>query len=129
VIIELGLCGDQSRQINHLAARQGFGEGQPASSGNRQVCWCKIQWLGWHGAPVIGMRVLVIEDDRKAAELLVMGLREKGIVVDVASTGEAGGEMAGVNTYGVIVLDWLLPDKDGIFVCRDLRCEGSRRRS
>jgi DNA-binding response OmpR family regulator len=70
------------------------------------------------------MRILVIEDDRKAAELLATGLREEGLVVDVASTGEAGDEMASVNTYGVIVLDWLLPDRDGIVVCRDLRRRG-----
>ncbi len=70
------------------------------------------------------MRILVIEDDRKAAELLATGLREEGLVVDVASTGEAGDEMASVNTYAAIVLDWLLPDKDGVDVCRDLRRRG-----
>jgi DNA-binding response OmpR family regulator len=67
------------------------------------------------------MRILVIEDDRKAAELLATGLREDGLVVDVASPGEAGDEMASVNTYAAIVLDWLLPDKNGVGVCRDLR--------
>jgi len=70
------------------------------------------------------MRILVIEDDRKAAELLAAGLREEGLIVDVASTGEAGDEMASVNTYAVIVLDWLLPDRDGLDVCRGLRNRG-----
>lgn len=70
------------------------------------------------------MRILVIEDDTKAARLLVKGLQEEGFVVDVAHTGETGDEMASVNTYAVILLDWLLPDKDGIAVCRDLRVRG-----
>ena len=67
------------------------------------------------------MRVLLIEDDRKAAKLLAKGLQEEGFVVDVASTGEDGEEQASVNDYDVIVLDWLLPGKDGLTVCRALR--------
>jgi len=50
------------------------------------------------------MRVLLIEDDRKAAKLLAKGLHEEGFVVDVAPTGEAGEEQAFVNEYDVIVL-------------------------
>jgi DNA-binding response OmpR family regulator len=70
------------------------------------------------------MRILVIEDDRKAARLLAEGLQEERFVVDVAHSGEAGDEMASVNDYDVIVLDWVLPDRDGILVCRDLRERG-----
>ncbi len=70
------------------------------------------------------MRVLIIEDDRKAARLLAKGLQEERFVVDIAYSGEAGDEMASVNDYDVIVLDWLLPDKEGIVVCRDLRSRG-----
>jgi DNA-binding response OmpR family regulator len=67
------------------------------------------------------MRVLLIEDDRKAAKLLAKGFQEEGFVVDVAPTGEVGEEQAAVNEYDVIVLDWLLPGKDGIAVCQALR--------
>jgi DNA-binding response OmpR family regulator len=67
------------------------------------------------------MRLLVIEDDRKAAKLLAKGLQEEGFVVDLAATGEEGEEQAAVNEYDVIVLDWLLPGKDGIAVCGALR--------
>jgi len=67
------------------------------------------------------MRVLLIEDDVKAARLLTKGLQEEGFVVDVAPSGEVGEEQASVNEYDVIVLDWLLPGKDGITVCRELR--------
>ena len=67
------------------------------------------------------MRVLLIEDDRKAAKLLAKGLEEEGFVIDVALTGEAGEEQAAMTEYDVIVLDWLLPGKDGLAVCRALR--------
>ena len=70
------------------------------------------------------MRVLVVEDDQEAARLLARGLREEGGVVDVAHSGETGDEMASVNSYDAIVLDWLLPDRDGIAVCRSLRASG-----
>src|SRR3989441_2142221 len=67
------------------------------------------------------MRLLLIEDDRKAARVLAKGLQEEGFVVDLAPTGEDGEEQATVNEYDVIVLDWLLPGKDGLAVCRALR--------
>jgi DNA-binding response OmpR family regulator len=67
------------------------------------------------------MRLLLIEDDRKAARLLVRGLQEEGFVVDVAVTGEEGEAQATFSEYDVIVLDWLLPGQDGLAVCRGLR--------
>jgi two-component system, OmpR family, response regulator len=70
------------------------------------------------------VRILLIEDDAKAARLLAKGLQEERFVVDIASSGGAGDEMAGTNDYDVIVLDWLLPDREGIVVCRDLRSRG-----
>jgi DNA-binding response OmpR family regulator len=70
------------------------------------------------------MRALIIEDDQKAARLLARGLREERFSVDVAHSGNDGDEMARVTNYDVIVLDRLLPDKDGIDLCRDLRERG-----
>jgi DNA-binding response OmpR family regulator len=67
------------------------------------------------------MRILLIDDDQKLTRLLVKGLEEERFLVDVAHTGGSGDEMASVNHYEVIVLDWLLPDRDGLAVCRDLR--------
>ena len=67
------------------------------------------------------MRVLLVEDDRKAARLVAKGLREEGFIVDIASSGEDGEEQAMVNEYSVIVLDWLMPSKDGLAVCGTLR--------
>ena len=70
------------------------------------------------------MRILLVEDDRKAARLISKGLGEAGFVVDVAHSGEDGDEMTGGADYAVIVLDWRLPGKDGITLCRDLRARG-----
>jgi DNA-binding response OmpR family regulator len=70
------------------------------------------------------MRILIVEDDRKAARLLAKGLAEAGFLVDVAYSGEQGDEMADALDYDVIVLDWRLPGKDGITLCRDLRARG-----
>jgi DNA-binding response OmpR family regulator len=70
------------------------------------------------------MRILLVEDDRKAARLLSKGLREEGFVVDVAHSGEEADETADVKDYDAIILDWLLPGKDGVTVCRDLRARG-----
>src|SRR6185312_9472632 len=71
------------------------------------------------------MRVLLIEDDRKAARLLSKGLQEEGFVVDIAATGEGGEEQAALNEYDLVILDWLLPGRDGLTVCRALRASGN----
>jgi DNA-binding response OmpR family regulator len=70
------------------------------------------------------MRILLVEDDAKAARVLTKGLREEGLVVDTARSGEEADELASLNEYDLIVLDWLLPGKDGLQVCRDLRGRG-----
>jgi len=72
------------------------------------------------------MRLLLVEDDKKAARVLSRGFVEEGFIVDVAHSGDVGDELATTNRYDVIVLDWLLPRKDGLVVCRDLRGRGVR---
>jgi len=72
------------------------------------------------------MRILLIEDDHKAARLLARGLQEEGFVVDVVHTAEEGDEEAFVTAYDLIVLDWMLPGKDGLTLCRDLRQRGCK---
>ena len=69
------------------------------------------------------MRLLLIEDDKKAARVLKQGLEEEGFVVDVAASGDAGEEQAAINHYDLILLDWLLQGRPGIEVCRDLRAQ------
>ena len=72
------------------------------------------------------MRILLIDDDRKAARLLSGGLQEEGFVVDIVHSAEEGDEQAFVVDYDVIVLDWMLPGKDGLALCGDLRRRGSQ---
>lgn len=70
------------------------------------------------------MRLLVVEDEVKVANFLKRGMEEAGHVVDVAHTGEDGEYYASLNNYDVMILDVMLPDKDGRQVCRDLRSKG-----
>ena len=67
------------------------------------------------------MKILLIEDEKRVANFVERGLKEERYVVDVASNGEQGLFLAETNTYDLIILDIMLPDKDGITVCRELR--------
>ncbi|MFI6086054.1 winged helix-turn-helix domain-containing protein [Streptomyces sp. NPDC051217] len=70
------------------------------------------------------MRILVVEDDRRMADLLRMGLVDEGYAVDVAHNGVRGVELGLENPYDAIVLDVLLPGLDGYRVCARLREAG-----
>lgn len=70
------------------------------------------------------MRVLVIEDNPKMAAAIQKGLREHGFAVDVSNTGFEGEELAASGSHDVILLDLMLPDRDGVDVCRNLRRRG-----
>lgn len=72
------------------------------------------------------MRILVIEDEKKIASFIQRGLKEEHYAVDVAYDGEQGLYLAEVNMYNLIVLDIMLPGKDGIFICRELRKKSVR---
>jgi DNA-binding response OmpR family regulator len=67
------------------------------------------------------MRVLVVEDERRLASIIKRGLIEEGYAVDAVYDGEEAQYMAETTTYDIIVLDIMLPKKDGIAVCKDLR--------
>ena len=70
------------------------------------------------------MRILVVEDEVKLASLIRRGLREEGLLADVAINGEDALWMAATTDYDVIVLDWMLPGIDGIETSRRLRADG-----
>jgi len=70
------------------------------------------------------VKILVVEDEERVALFIQKGLREEGHAVDTASDGEDGGFLAEVNDYDLIVLDIMLPKKNGISVCRELRDRG-----
>jgi heavy metal response regulator len=72
------------------------------------------------------MRILVVEDERRIAAFIKRGLEEERYAVDVAYDGEEALDWAAVANYDLIVLDVLLPKKDGIEVCRELRAQGNK---
>jgi two-component system OmpR family response regulator len=72
------------------------------------------------------MRALVVEDEVKMAALIRRGLVEEGYAADVARTGEEALWMARATPYDAIVLDVMLPGRDGLEVCRSLRESGVR---
>jgi two-component system copper resistance phosphate regulon response regulator CusR len=71
------------------------------------------------------MRILLVEDEPDAAQALAKGLREQTYAVDVVGDGEAACYQAAIADYDAIVLDVLLPLKDGLAVCRELRRDGA----
>jgi DNA-binding response OmpR family regulator len=70
------------------------------------------------------MRILLVEDDAVIASSLSKGLREEAYAVDVATDGDAAVSQAAINPYDAIVLDVMLPKRDGFAVCRELRQRG-----
>lgn len=67
------------------------------------------------------MKILIIEDDIKIINFLKKGLEEECYVVDYSTNGDEGLYLASVHTYDLILLDIMLPIKDGIEVCKTLR--------
>src|SRR4029453_11084533 len=67
------------------------------------------------------MRILLVEDEPRMANVIARGLRENSYAVDLAEDGEAALYQASINDYDLIILDVLLPKRDGFEVCRELR--------
>ena len=74
------------------------------------------------------MRILLVEDDAVLAGIIATGLREQAYAVDVVADGDAAVLNAALNPYDVIVLDVMLPKRDGLAVCREVRRRGSQAR-
>lgn len=70
------------------------------------------------------MRVLVVEDDREAADYLKKALREAGHVAEVANDGETGLALALEDSFDVLVVDRMLPKRDGLSLVSELRTRG-----
>jgi two-component system, OmpR family, response regulator len=70
------------------------------------------------------MNVLVVEDDEQIVDFIARGLRAEGYAVAVARTGPEGLEAAQAAHFSAIVLDLLLPGRDGREVCQELRLRG-----
>src|SRR5258706_8418072 len=70
------------------------------------------------------MRVLLVEDGPSAAQVLAKGLREQSYAVDLAADGDTAIFQAGTADYDAVILDIMLPKKDGFAVCRTIREAG-----
>lgn len=72
------------------------------------------------------MRALVVEDDSKLSRFLVRVFVEEGWVADACATGREAIAQASSGSYDLVILDWMLPDIDGVSICRDLRARAVR---
>ena len=70
------------------------------------------------------MRILLVEDEPSAARFIAKGLREATYAVDIASDGGAASEQCQQNDYDAVILDVMLPVKDGLTLCREIRKAG-----
>jgi two-component system copper resistance phosphate regulon response regulator CusR len=75
---------------------------------------------------MVKVRILLVEDESRVADFIARGLREQAYAVDLARDGEQAVYLASVNHYDVVVLDVMLPVKDGYAVCRELRARSVR---
>lgn len=71
------------------------------------------------------MRVLVVEDEQAIAQALKKGLEQERYAVDLAYSGNEALTLAHGESYDLIVLDWMIPEPDGLAVCKELRAAGS----
>lgn len=71
------------------------------------------------------MRVLLVEDDPRIARFVSQGLREQTYAVDVTADGDDALYRASINDYDAVILDVMIPGRDGFEVCRELRASGS----
>lgn len=70
------------------------------------------------------MRILLVEDDRRIAGFVAKGLREQAYAVDVVSEGDAAVYKLSINAYDAVILDVMIPGRDGFQVCREVRKMG-----
>ena len=71
------------------------------------------------------MRILLVEDEPRAAQMLAKGLREQAYAVDLATNGREALYQASLIDYDAIVLDVMMPGLDGFEVCQEIRRTGS----
>ena len=95
-----------------------------------------VQPLSGHSPPVshfslhlpydARMRLLLVEDDARIARFVAKGLREQAYAVDVANSGDDALYQAAITTYDLVILDVMIPGRNGFEVCSELRKSGQR---
>ena len=73
------------------------------------------------------MRLLLVEDNQEISHSIKKGLEQDGYAVDVAYKGYKGFDLAATEDYDLIILDLMLPEIDGLEICRKLREEEKER--
>jgi DNA-binding response OmpR family regulator len=86
----------------------------------------QVSYFSWHLPYDAHMRLLLVEDDARIARFVAKGLREQAYAVDVVSTGDDALYQAAINTYDLVILDVMIPGRNGFEVCRELRKSGQR---
>jgi two-component system OmpR family response regulator len=79
---------------------------------------------GWNTGPEARMRILLVEDEVKMARAVRRGLEQEGYAVDAVAAGEDAMHRALEEDYDAIILDVMLPGRDGFAICRELRTKG-----
>ena len=67
------------------------------------------------------MRILLAEDDKRLSKMLEFLLKKENYIVDCVYDGQEALDYANLSDYDIVILDWMMPIKDGIEVCRTLR--------
>jgi heavy metal response regulator len=75
---------------------------------------------------IIDMRILLVEDEKNVASFIKKGLEEEFYTVDLAEDGSSGCAMAEANSYDLLILDLMLPEMNGMEICRRLRSKGMK---
>ena len=123
-IIVIGLSSQRKLECDYASidAFQGLKNSSSTPSLFRLHPWRRIRWLSPDtndGSSLV--RILVIEDEKKTASFVERGLRESGFVVDLASDGEEGLHLALSGHHDLLVLDVMLPQRDGWSIVSELR--------
>jgi DNA-binding response OmpR family regulator len=72
------------------------------------------------------MRILLVEDDPRIARFVARGLQEQSYAVDVVANGDSALYQVEINDYDLVILDIMIPGKDGFSTCRAIRAQGKR---
>ena len=102
------------RQVQARSPRVSYGTVSASARSSQGVTDKKVE----------AMKVLVVEDNAKLAHSLQRALQEAGHVTDTLEDGRAAIERCKTVEYDVMILDWMLPETDGISICRSLRDRG-----
>jgi len=78
----------------------------------------------WHFLTMLGMKALLVEDEQRIASFVCSGLREQGILVDHCEDGNQGYDYALTRQYDIILLDIMVPGRDGLAILKALRRDG-----